>query len=127
MFGIGSFYETQAYEDFHSDRNDEWQERSSFRSRSHARPKAPYITNNYVCKHCNKGGMRWVLIDGKYRMKDRDGNIHSCLTDSALVFKKRKAEGAPMVLQPEDPTLSYDEINFLAAEAALLDKKDNFR
>lgn len=107
MFGIGSDHETDAYEDYEARGDDEGGYASG-----------PRVVS---CKHCHKGGMFWAMVNGKWRMKDEQGNVHSCLTEKAaekaLAFKKKSSAA---------PQLSLNEINGMLQIAALEDKRDNY-
>lgn len=80
FFGIGSFYETQAYESAESEYFDG--------ECSGPRNYAPILK---TCKHCGKGGFRWKMHAGNWRMADADGKIHACLTEKAAAKKAKAA------------------------------------
>jgi hypothetical protein len=47
-----------------------------------------------VCKYCGKKGFHWKQFDGKWRLADKEGELHSCLPNN----KEEKPE-------PEHPPL----------------------
>ena len=105
-FGIGSDYETAAYE----------QHESGYFEEGNYCGGPSYKT----CKHCGEYGFLWTKHQGQWRMT-KGGKIHSCLTEraaaKALEFKKKAAA----IVAP-----SIDEINDMLTEAALEDRRKRF-
>jgi len=48
-----------------------------------------YIPRAKVCAYCNKGGLQWGLVSGKWRLQDRNGNTHFCKSYLAETRKKK--------------------------------------
>jgi len=80
MFGMGSFYETQAYESAESEYFD-----------GECSGPRYYPSVRKTCKHCGQGGFTWKMHAGNWRMVDSSGKIHACLTEKAAANKKAKA------------------------------------
>jgi hypothetical protein len=80
MFGIGSFYETQAYESAESEYFD-----------GECSGPRYYPPVRKTCKHCGQGGFTWKMHAGNWRMADASGKIHACLTEKAAAAKKANA------------------------------------
>lgn len=95
-FGIGSDYETEAYDQAEMYGFEDCDYRS-------------YAPSYKTCSHCGESGFLWTKHEGKWRMI-KNGKIHACLTEAAKAKKKAAhASHDDLIFVKKAPSIQGDD------------------
>lgn len=91
-----------------------------------------YSPRVIACKHCRATGFTWKWTSAGWRLQDKDGTIHLCLTDKARAKNQERAQERRQAFHEISVALngrnpSIDDINRMARAAAAQDKQDRYR